>query len=383
MTHRERLRTALAHQEPDHVPYDLGSMGATGIMGPAYQRFRQYLGLPEKPVRIWNVMTQLADCDEDLLQSLHVNVRRLPQGGPSKWKLEIVKQDGLKSYVDEWGITFCMPAEGGFYFDPRGHPLASAETVEDIERYPWPDPADPARFEGMVEQARRIVGTTGAGVSARALCPGALEIGQWLRGFDTFMMDLALNPDLAQALIEKITDLKIAYWDALLPQVKDWVDVVGESDDLGHQCAPLISLETYRKFLKPAHTRIFSAIRQHTDAPIFFHTCGSVYNFLPDLIEAGINILNPVQVSAAKMDTKILKREFGDVLTFWGGGCDTQRILPRGTLQEIRDEVKRRIDDLAPGGGFVFTPVHNIQADIPPENIMAMWEAWWEYGAYA
>lgn len=249
-------------------------MGPTGIMGPVYQSLRQYLGLPERPVRIWHIMQQLAFCEEDLLQRLRVDARLLLQNPPSNWKLEIMEKDGLRSYVDEWGITFTMPAQGGFYYDPRGWPRANAETVEDIENYPWPDPTDPARFAGMAEQAGEIQETTGAGLTLRSLCPGILEMGQWLRGFDTFMMDLALGSDLLQALSEKLTKLKIAYWDALLPQVKDYADVIGESDDLGGQGGPLISVEMYRKHLKPFHTRIFSAIRKHTDAPIYFHTCG-------------------------------------------------------------------------------------------------------------
>lgn len=382
MTHRERLRAALAHQEADRVPCDLGAFGATGIHWQAYLNLRQYLGLPERPVRIWDTMQQLADCDEDLLQYLGADARRLELNPPAGWKLNIVEDNSGLSYVDAFGITFHM-AEGSLYFDPRRYPLRDVETVQEVKSYPWPDPTDPVNFRDLPERARRLRETTGAAVAMGNFWVGLLEGINWLRGLEQSMMDLVLNPKLTQAIMEKIAELKIAYYNEVLPQVKDWVDVIADSDDLGGQQGPLISVEMYRKYMKPLHTRIFSTIKKHTDAPIFFHSCGSVWDFLPDLIEAGIDILNPVQVRAAKMDTKALKREFGRDLVFWGGGCDTQEILPRGTPKQVREETKRRIDDLAPGGGFVFNPVHNIQPDVPPENIMAMWEAWSEYGVYS
>jgi uroporphyrinogen decarboxylase len=164
--------------------------------------------------------------------------------------------------------------------------------------------------------------------------------------------------------------------------VKDYVLVIGESDDLGTQLAPLMRLNLYRKYFKNRHKKIFETIKSHGNFKIHFHSCGAVRQFLPDLIEAGIDILNPVQVSAAGMDTRELKKDFGNDLSFWGGGCDTQFILPNGNREDIRSEVKRRIDDLAPGGGFVFNPVHNIQVGVSPRNFMIMWEAWKEYGAY-
>ena len=381
MTHRERLLTALSHKEPDHVPLDLAAHGATGIHCVAYQRLRKHLGLPDKPSSIWHPMQQLADPDEDVLRIVPTDVRKLLRNPSSKWKYEEKMTGDTLSYTDEFGITFCMP-KGGFYFDPRIHPLAGAQSVADIENHPWPDSADPARFEGLVDRARAIRETTGAALVLASICPGPLEIGLWLRGFDQFLMDSVLNPDIFQAIGEKIAEIKIRYWNAVLPLVKDYVDVVAESEDLGAQNGLMLSADTYRRFLKPLHTKVFSAIRKHTDAPIFLHSCGAIREVIPDLIESGVNILNPIQVSAYGMDSKELKRDFGADLVFWGGGCDTQAVLSRGTKQQIRDEVKRRIDDLAPGGGFVFTQVHNIQADVPPENILAMWEAWEEFGSY-
>ncbi len=381
MTHRQRILATLAHREPDHVPMDLGAHGSTGIHRAAYARLRAHLGLPPKPERVWHVMQQLADPDEDLLAVADASARRLGRGDPRGWRLEVTEEPDRRSWQDEFGITFVMP-RGGLYFDPRGHPLAAAESVADIERYPWPDPTDPARFAGIAERARELRDRTGCAVALNSICAGPLEMGQWLRGYDRFMMDLALEPGIAEAIVERVTALKIDYWNAVLPLVGALVDIVGESDDLGHQQGLLVSAQTYRRFLKPRHARVRAAIRKHVDAPLYFHSCGAIREILPDMIESGVDIINPVQVSAAGMDSRGLKRDFGKDLVFWGGGCDTQRVLPAGSREEIRREVRSRIDDLAPGGGFVFAPVHNIQADIRPESILALWEAWREFGAY-
>ena len=212
---------------------------------------------------------------------------------------------------------------------------------------------------------------------------GIFERALWIRGFEDFLTDLVASPSLATSLLDMLTEMHIKYWDKALDAMGGLVQVVVEADDLGTQNKPLISPKIYRKYLKPRHKKVFSFIKKKApNVYIFFHSCGSIYDLIPDLIESGIDILNPVQVSAAKMDTKRLKKEFGNEITFWGGGCDTQRILPYSAPQEVRDEVKKRIDDLAPDGGFIFNTVHNIQADVPPENIMAMWETLQEYGKY-
>jgi len=381
MDGRERLRIALSHQEPDRIPFDLGAFGATGIHRKAYINLRKYLGFPEKPTVVWDPMQQLADIDEDVLQLLKVDARRLDKNAPSNWKLEFVDDGSGKTYVDEWGIRFHMP-EGGFYFDPQGSPLQNAETLQDIENYPWPDVNSPERFDGLRERAEGIRSATGAGLTVGSCFVGFFEGINWLRGFEQSMVDLYQNRILIEAIMEKIAELKIKYWSTVLPLYGDCFDVVSESDDLGSQHRPLISPAIYRKLIKPLHTKVFSTIKRYTDAPIFFHSCGSVREIIPDFIESGVDILNPVQVSAANMDTAELKREFGKDLSFWGGGCDTQHILPNGTPQQVKEEVKRRINDLAPGGGFIFNPVHNIQAGVPPQNIMAMGEAWCDYGVY-
>ena len=193
---------------------------------------------------------------------------------------------------------------------------------------------------------------------------------------------LALEQKKVEEYLERYLEFKLEFWDNLLEQIGDMVDVVCESDDLGTQEATWISKDMYRHLIKPRQKKLFSFIKRRAEVKVFLHSCGSIYDFIPDLIETGVDILNPIQVSAAKMDTAKLKREFGKDLVFWGGGIDTQKVLPYGTKQEIEDEVKKRIDDLAPGGGFVFATVHNIQEDVPPENIVAMLRALNKYGYY-
>ncbi|MBM3881001.1 MAG: hypothetical protein FJ387_14985 [Verrucomicrobia bacterium] len=213
---------------------------------------------------------------------------------------------------------------------------------------------------------------------------GIWEMALRLRGFENFFTDMLTNVKFAEALLDRILEVKLAYWARALERVGPNVMIVSEADDLASQDRCLCRPELYRQLIKPRHTQLFAFIRKHAQAPvkIFFHSCGAVAALIPDLIESGIDILNPVQVSARGMDTRELKRQFGRDLTFYGGGVDTQRVLPRGTPQEVRDEVKRRLDDLAPGGGFIFATVHNIQADVPPENLLAMWEAFRTHGVY-
>lgn len=380
MTPRQRILTALQHQEPDRVPFDLGSTRVTGIHRIAYARLRAALGLPERPVEIYDPTQQLAVVEPDVLEALRVDTRGIASGNPSTWELRYEEDAQYHYYTDQWGLRRRMPKVEGRYFDLCEHPLASATSPQDVRRYPWPDPADPARFTSLRQQAQ-AARATGCAVVLVGICAGLTEMSLWLRGFENFFMDLVTNRPLAEAVLDLILETKMRFWERALAEVGDLVDIVQEGDDLGMQRSLLFHPNLYRTLIKPRQATLFRHIKKQAPVYIFFHTCGSVVEILPDLIEVGVEILNPVQVSAAGMDTRKLKREFGRDLVFWGGGVDTQRVLPRGTPQEVRDEVRRRLDDLAPGGGFVFNTVHNIQADVPPENILAMWETVQAYGS--
>lgn len=382
----ERVKTALEHKEPDKVPFDLGGSVLTGMNAVAYKNLRAYLGLPDKQIEICDRIQQLARIDVDIIDLLKVDVKDVDPQDPDNPGLskDPVVEDGYHTYIDEWGITWKMPVEGGIYYDMRSHPLSGMSSLDELRKFNFPDPVDPGRFRTMKQRADKYVHEEGKAYILGRNSAGIFEMALWLKGFEEFFMDLALNPEFAEGLLDIITDIKMKYWEKALDAVGDNVLVISEADDLAAQNSLLVSANMYRQFIKPRHKKLFSYIKSKAQNKvyIFYHTCGAVKELIPDLIEAGVDILNPVQVNAKGMDSKELKKLFGKDITFWGGGVDTQHILPHGTPQEVRNETKRRIEDLAPGGGFIFNPVHNVQRDVPPENYMAMWETLQEYGVY-
>ncbi len=381
MDSRSRVRAALAHREADRVPRDLGAVRMTGIHVRAYAGLRRELGLPDRAARVGDLSQQLAVVDDDAAERLGLDVRGVEPRGPSGYRREIVDEGSSVAYTDEWGVRRGMPKDG-FFFDPSSAPLGGEIDAGHLARFAWPDGADHARRAGVAEEARRVVEDEGRAVYVGSVCAGLTEMLFRLRGFEDGYMDLAADHALARALMERVLEIKLAWWGGVLPELGDAVDVVGEADDLGGQATPLFSPRTYRELLKPLHAELLAFIRARTSAKVLFHSCGAIRELLPDLVEVGVDILNPVQVSAAGMETAALKRDFGRDLVFWGGGVDTQGVLGSGTPDAVRAEVTRRIDDLAPGGGFVFASVHNIQANVPPENIAAMWDAVEAHGGY-
>jgi uroporphyrinogen decarboxylase len=379
---RQRVRAALDHREPDRIPFDLGGSRMTGIHVRAYAGLRDALGLPPVAVRVADLTQQLADVDADVADELGCDVRFVGPRSAAGYRREMVDDGAYVTFRDEWGAGRRMPRDGGLYFDSFGAPLGGEVDAAAIDGHPWPDPVDPTRYAGMAADASRIVEEEGRAVLVGSICGGLTEGLFKMRGFEDGYMDLAGDPERARHVMERILEIKLAYWDRALAELGDLVDVVGEADDLGGQDRTLFAPATYRALVKPLQRELFAFIRARTDARIFFHTCGAVRELIPDLIEIGVDILNPVQVSAAGMDGAELKREFGRDLVFWGGGVDTQRILGSGTPDEVRAEVRRRIADLRDGGGFVFAAVHNVQPNVPPANLLAMWDAWREEASH-
>ncbi len=375
MTSRDRVRAALDHREPDRLPFDLGGTRMTGIHVRAHERLRSALGLPPGEPHVADLTQQLAEVEPDVLDALGADVRGVGPRSASTYRREIREHDGHRTFIDEWGVGRRMPLDGGLYYDSFAPPLAGEIDLAAVDAFAWPDAADPGRYQGMAEAARRYATEEGRAVQLGSICGGLTEGLFKLRGFEGGYLDLAGDPALASRVMERILEVKLEYWSRALPLVGGFVDVVGEADDLGGQDRTLFSPRMYRELVKPLHRELFAFLHAHTDARVFFHTCGAVRDLIPDLIEIGVDILNPVQVSAAGMDTTALKGEFGRDLVFWGGGVDTQRVLGSGTPDEVRAEVRRRVADLAPGGGFVFAAVHNIQPNVPPENVIAMWRA--------
>ena len=382
MNSRQRLQIALNHQEADRVPFDLGATVLTSIHHRSYRALRQYLGMPEAEPRIVDIFQQIVAVDDDMRERLKVDVRDVAPRSSAAFRIEVKEMPGYTYFYDEWGIGWRMPKEDGWYYDMFDHPLKDAQTLADIENYNWPNPVDPTRFVGMAERARHAAQVEQHGVFIGGLSAGIMEMAAWTRGFDNYFSDFANNEKFIVALMRKVMELKMAYWEIALREVGDNVDAVNEADDFAGQFRMLISPAMYRRIVKPLHKELFDFIHARTKAKLFFHSCGAIRPVIKDLIEIGVDILNPVQVSASGMDSAELKREFGKDVTFWGGGVDTQRVLGSGTPDEVRADTRKRIEDLAPGGGFVFATVHNIQGNVPAENIMAMWETLQEYGVY-
>lgn len=374
MNSRERIIAALEHEVPDRIPFDFGSTFVTGITKNAYLRLAEYLGEAAGDIELCDVVQQLAVVKESMLQRLEVDVRgvvpNIVRKGPA-----ILRVEGGDEFVDEWGVRWRRP-EGGLYFDVVGSPFSGDIGEKDIEGFAWSDACDPALFAGLAERAKEYY-ERGYAVILENICAGVFEMCCRVRGAEQFYMDLAMNPDIACRLMDKFVELKIRYYEAAAEVLGQYVQLLREVDDMAGQETMVISPAMYRELIKPRHRQLFEAQRKFFPKPfyIFFHSDGAIHNIIPDFIEIGVDVLNPVQLTAKGMDAANLKKEYGKDITFWGGGVDTQNILPRGTPDQVKANVTERIGQLAPSGGFVFATVHNIQDDVPAENLAAMIEA--------
>ena len=362
MTHRERVLAALAHEEPDSVPLDLGSTRDSSIVLRGYGRLKQHLGV-EAPDILTSRMMQTVIVDEQILQALDIDTRGIYPGEPPP---DIPDES---RYRDEWGVERVQPP-GGLYFDQVDFPLSGDIEIADVARYPWPDPDAPIRTEGLKEQVRNMREQTDSALVLN-LPSGFVHTSQYLRGFEDWFMDFAANPKLLAALFDAVLEVNLAICRNLLREVGDQVDVVLASDDLGLQGSLMMPPAAYRELIKPRHARYFGLMHEMSPAKVLFHTCGSVIDIIDDLIETGVDVLHPVQVSAAGMEPRALKEKWGDRLSFWGG-IDTQHLLPHGSAAEVQAGVERLIEQLGRDGGFVLGAVHNIQPDVPLANMLTM-----------
>ncbi len=385
MNSRERIFQTLNHAEPYRIPYDLAGTTWTGITKTAYANLVKYLGFDDYETEWSDVIQQIVIPSEQMLNYAGADVRGLFPLTSHNWNVyEKIKEKGnYFEYFDEWGFTHHFP-KNGFWFSMVKHPLEAIDFEAEgiIENYNWPDAANPVRFDGLREKALKFRQQEKI-VFVKGLCAGLFEMHQRIRGVENAMVDPFLFPVNSDKLVGKLADLKIEFWDALLDKIGDVVDIVGEGDDYGTQQSQLISPDQFREYYKPHFIRVLNFIKYKAPAvKLMFHSCGNVRPIIPDLIEMGVDILNPVHITATGMEPVQLKKDFGKDIVFWGGGVDTQNVLPSGTPTEVMDDVKRNIDALAPGGGFVFSTVHNIQSEVPPQNIVAMLEALKEFGNY-
>lgn len=381
MNPRQRVIATLSHEVPDRIPFDLGGSYVTGITKNAYIRLAQALGIDPEPVTLCDVIQQLAEPSEELFRRLDVDVRGLvPNIVRKNPPLEICEGD--EQFRDEWGVLWRRP-KGSLYFDMAESPFSGQISKEAIEEFNWPDSADAALFEGLEEKARQHY-DQGYAVMLENICAGLFEMCCRVRGTEQFLMDLLMDPDTACALLDKFVELKLQYYGAAAQRLGGYVQLIREVDDMAGQQSMLISPDMYRRFLKPRHRQLFEAQKELFPQPFysFFHSDGAIFEIIGDFIEIGIDILNPVQLTAKGMDAYRLKQQFGKDLVFWGGGVNTQHVLPHAEPEQVRRNVRKRIAQLAPNGGFVFATVHNIQDDVPPQNILAMLEAFREMREY-
>jgi len=373
MQSRQRVLAALDHREPDRVPIDLGSCGPTGIHVRAYQHLLTVLGIEEEP-QIWDIVGQLAKPSEAVLELVGADVRGIRVGG-SAYTPELLS---ARELLDRWGTVWQRP-ESGLCFNIASYPLQQA-TRRDLERYPWPDGTSPDLVNGLGEQARFLHEETPYAVLGE-ISGHIFERAQMLRGFDTLLYDMAADQGFAEELFDRILVVEADTVSTFLDAVGPYLDIIAFKDDIAMQSGPVISPRMFRDMIKPRMRKLIDVIRSKTKAKLWFHSCGSVYYAIPDLIELGVEILNPIQVQAVDMDTARLKQEFGKNLAFWGG-IDTQQVLPFGAPEDVRAEVRRRILELASDGGYVLASAHNIEADVPGENTLAMYQTAHECGRY-
>jgi uroporphyrinogen decarboxylase len=313
-----------------------------------------------------------------------VDTRYVGAHAPAGFQGEVSKslRDGRawNDLKDEFGIIWSMPEDQQLFMDISHHPLADA-TIRDLDNYPFPKGNDPTRFTGVREEALRLQSST-----TYALCTvigGVVyEICWYLRGMERWFIDMMENIAFCEALLDRTLQYWLEFYTGFLAEVGDLVDVVMIGDDLAGQSGPLFSPDIYRHVVKPRQKRLVSHIKSLTSAKIWYHTCGSCVEYIPDLIDNGVDILNPVQISSRGMEPKILKERYGSEIVFWGGGVDAQHVLPFASPGEVREDVRRNIGVFKAGGGYVFNNVHNIQHGVPPENIVALFDAAFEYGFY-
>ena len=405
MTSRERVLTACKHREPDQVPIDFSGHPSSGIAAIAYARLRNYLGLPKQTIRVYDPIQQLAIVDEDVLDRFGVDVLdlgrgfgldeaswadwTLPDGTPCKmpaWALP-EKADGRWVFRSKSGRVIAHMPEGALYFeqtyfpftDEKGPTTIREATQESMWNVIGGPPGPWVNQEQLRAGAKRLRQKTD-----RAILGGfggnLLETGQFLYRNDNFFMLLAGEPAKAHKFLDDLVEIHLANLEKYLGAVGESIDIVKFGDDLGMQSGPQVSPKMYREFFKPHHKLMWTRAKQLANVVVMLHCCGGVRELLPDLIDAGLDAINPVQISCAGMDAAELKAEFGKEMVFWGGGCDTQTILPGATPEEVRRHFKEQVRILSPGGGFVFQQVHNILAYVPPQNVVAMFEAIREIG---
>lgn len=408
MNSRERVLAAIAHKQPDQVPVDLGSTPSSGISAIAYSNLLKSIGRTDLPVQIYDVVQQLAQPDMSIIDRFGVDVLDigrafnteekdwhetiLANGDKAFYPIHFnpVKQaDGSYHCYDEDGkrLLALMP-QGATFFDQSYFPYINGfpENYDTLDeemgrvlwsRYvhsPWDHTQDPDFWKTLREKTLQLRASTDKALMIVCGC-NLFEWGTFLRRMDNFLMDLLCEPDQVARMLDQLLERHLATLAKVCDSVGDIVDIIRFGDDLGMTSGPFMDVDTYRSLFKPRHKQLCDYVKTHSQMHTFIHSCGSISSLMPDLIEAGIEIFNPVQTNARQMEPEFLKKEFGQDCTFWGGGVETVGTLNNGTPKQVREQVLERLEIMSAGGGFVFNTVHNILPDVPPQNILAMFDA--------
>jgi uroporphyrinogen decarboxylase len=404
MTSRHRVLTALNHHEPDRIPVDLSGHRSSGISAIAYPKLRAALGLPPKTIRVYDPVQQLAIVDEDVLQRFGIDTIELgrafaladrdwadwvlPDGTPCQIPAWVVPERADQEWIvrSKSGQVIARMPDGALYFEQCCFPFGERDDLEHIPDAfaesmwttivspPGPLAGGPDGPQVLAEGARALRQQTDRAILG-LFGGNLLEVGQFLYRNDNFFMLLAGEPQRAHRFLDRLVELHLARLEGYLRAVGEHIDIIVFGDDLGMQTGPQVSPAMYREFFRPRHKILWQRAKQLANVKVMLHCCGGVRELLPDLIDAGLDAINPVQVTCRGMEPAGLKADFGRDLTFWGGGCDTREILSQATPAQVRDHVRRQVDLWRPGGGFVFQQVHNILANVPPANLIAMLDA--------
>ncbi len=386
MNSRERVRATLNHKEPDKVPLDLGG-NVSGIHLKAYRKLLDFLEIEDKKIQYYDFVQQLVVPCEELLERLQIDTRYI-RPLPSITDIDEVKVEYEGKWVgvyDQFGCFWGNLAEKDLdeilYYDPVIHPFSDFKAVSEIENYNWPDGTDKTPFIGLKEYAKNLRETTEYSlVTPTAGC--VFEYTTFIFGFTKALRYLLRTPELIIAAMEGFLKYWMDYIETFLTEVGEYLDIVCINGDLAQQAGPWMNINLYEKIIKPIEKKLSDKVHELADVKINYHSCGSVPLFIPHWADIGYDACNPVQISAYDMEPCSLKKRFGDKITFWGGLCNSQETLPFGTLEEIRTEVKRNFFCFKPGGGYVASNIHNITAEVPPQNIIAMFNAANEFRPY-
>jgi len=407
MTSRECVLAAIDHKEPDRVPVDLGSNPSSGISATAYARLRDHLGIRTGGTCVYDVVQQLAQPEDWALDRLGIDVVDLGRTFNTKaedwYDITLVSGDRAKypawfrpeqSPDGSWlarhkdgtviarqpnGAAFydetCFPWENDWPADHAGLDEAMGKVLwSALVHSPWDNAGKPGFWERLRANALELRRTSDRAIMVVVGC-NLFEWGTFIRRIDNFLMDLLLEPEKVEGLLDALMERHLATLEKVCRAVGDVADVIRFGDDLGTDTGPFMQPDLYRRFFKPRHRILCDYVRAHSGMRTFLHSCGSIDLVIPDLIEAGFQVLNPVQTNARGMEPERLKRDFGKDIAFWGGGVDTRVVLNHGTPAEVRAQVLERLGIFTPGGGYIFNTVHNILPDVPPENVVAMFDA--------